>query len=130
MRNKIVILKILCWGEMMVAVKLLFFTIPFVFKGNEMAFTTPHPTAYKFAFLLTFLSLLYFMSGFAALIGHRWWKWFHLFSAVIIAFMTWSLLNFVKTMSSDFDFLYLIPVTASTVILGLIFIFGRTLRAI
>lgn len=130
MQKRIVALKILCMGEVAMALRIFLLTVPLMLKKSPLPMIVGDSFEGKFLSLFNFLGLFYFMAGFAALIGHRWWKFFHLLSTVIIAYMTWGMVRFMNNFYLAIEPAHFIPVGSSVGFLIIIFIFGRQLKTI
>jgi len=109
-------LTIFLWCEIIIAVRILMFSIPALINRNlEKIFSTAN-IADWFLLNLSFLALYYVMIGFVSLAGFKLWKIFHYAACLLTLILTWSLMKLIAAQGQILSTGYLIPAAVSVLI--------------
>lgn len=77
MNGKSVGLKILWWSEMVIALRVLLFTVPVVINKKINGNFSLLDVDDRFIVLITLTAILYFAIAFSSIAGYRFWKVLH-----------------------------------------------------
>ena len=117
-KNEYLALKILALSEAIISIRVLLFALPV--SLSRLSMTNPPPVSGDdhFIYMLTIVSLLYFLAGVTLLLNFKLWKFFHYVAAAVVIILTAVLL---KSSNTPPAFLYYVPAVlavASTVFIS------------
>ncbi|MFT5170045.1 MAG: CheY-like chemotaxis protein [Candidatus Omnitrophota bacterium] len=103
-------LKIIFAIEAIVGARILLFTIPVIISKKSGDVVFPYSVDDRFVMVITFVSLLYLAVGVVSLMGHKFWRYLHYFTAIVTFILTSFLLKFITERGGDGSFIYYSPV--------------------
>ena len=93
MKGKSVGLTILLWGEVIIALRVLLFTIPVAINNILAEDFILGDADNRYIILLTLTAVFYFLAGLTSIVGFRFWKFLHVSAAVFTLLCTLGSLN-------------------------------------
>ena len=88
MGEKSVGLKILCWSEIIISLRVLLFSIPVMINKHSAGSFSLSNLEDQFIGILSLTAVLYFVVGIMSLSGNKLWKAAHLLAVVLVLFAT------------------------------------------
>jgi len=109
MNKKPMIVTIFLWVEMILAARVLLFTIPVLISKNLMNTMSSINAQDWFILTATIISLMFFVVALSSVLGHKLWKIFHLVALVTSLLLTLGLVNRVMVVNEPVAMIYLAP---------------------
>jgi len=121
MQSKSIGLTILCWVEVIAAIRILLFTIPvFISQARSSHLVQVSSTDDAFMRMVTFWAVLYLLIGVSSLLGHRLWKMFQYGAAAAALISTAIFLNSVFRSGGSVEVIYLLPGIVSVILAAVV----------
>jgi len=126
MKSNPILLKIIFWCEMIIAARVLVFTVPVLLNGYTQGGLVLAGSEGATVLTLTWIALYYFMTGLASALGLRGWRLFHYLGTVLTLVLVFSLIKRVIEFNASASAAYYIPVVLSIVLSLLVSLGQRT----
>ena len=126
MEGKSVGLRILCWSEVVVSLRVLLFAVPVMINKNSAGTFSMSNLDDRFMAVLSLTAVLYFLAGILAISGNKLWKASHLLAVVFVALATMTTVKVAGTALSSADSYYALPLLFAVILTSLTGILGRT----
>ncbi len=84
MEGKSVGLKILCWSEVVISLRVLLFSLPVMIQKNSAGSLSMSNLDDRFIGLLSLTAVLYLIAGVMAIAGNKLWKAAHVLAVVVV----------------------------------------------
>jgi hypothetical protein len=118
-------IRIFLWCEVIAAVGVVLFHIPFflskVFAGGALDLSVSE----RFSALTVFLAVFYTVAGIAALRGHPLWPLLQYMVTVLAVFLTMAFSRTLQNAGLPFEFVYGLPLICSAFAASVVFIFQK-----
>lgn len=88
MEKKSVGLKILCWSEIIISLRVLLFSIPVMINKHSAGSLSLSNVEDQFIGVLSLTAVLYFFVGVISIAGNKLWQAAHLLAVVLVLFFT------------------------------------------
>ncbi len=126
MEKKSVGLRILCWGEIVVSLRVLLFSLPVMINKNSAGSFSLDNLDDRFIGLLTLTAVLYFFVGVLAITGNKLWKAVHYLAVVLVLLFTLATVKVSgQALALESTGYYSLPLLFSVIITVLAGILGK-----
>lgn len=129
MGEKSVGLKILCWSEVIISLRILLFSFPVMINKNSAGTFSMSNLDDRFMAILTLTAVLYFIVGILSISGNKLWKAAHYLAVVFIVLATLATVRVTGGPLTSTDSYYALPLLFSVIVTVLTGILGKTKKA-
>ena len=129
MGEKSVGLKILCWSEMIISLRMLLFSVPVMINKNSAGTLSMANLDDRFTAVLSLTAVLYFIAGVMAIAGYKLWKAAHILAVVFVALATLATVKTTGGPLTSADSYYAMPLLFAVIVTVLTAILGRAKKA-
>ena len=129
MEGKSVGLRILCWSEAIVSLRVLLFTIPVMINRNSSGAFSMSNLDDRFMAVLSLTAILYFLAGILAISGYKLWKAAHILAVVLVALATMATVKVAGAPLTSANAYYASPLLFAVIVTVLAGILGKTKKA-
>ena len=115
-------LTILFWAEIILSARILLFTVPVLIQKGQNNVIPGAGGGERLMIFLTFVALLYFMTGLLSVLKNRRWRFFHFLVAGWIALVTVWMIKDLSLVAQQGGgvFIYYLPVMVSAAIVMMV----------
>ena len=110
-------LTVFLWCEMIIAVRILLFTIPVLINKNLNKSFSMADISDWFLVGISFVAAFYAVTGLVSLLGFKLWKVFHYVACVLTLFLTASLMKYTASTGPSLSMGYFVPMVISVLII-------------
>jgi hypothetical protein len=125
MEGKSVGLKILCFAEVIISLRVLLFSIPVMISRNSAGVFSMTNLDDRFMAVLSLTAILYCLAGSMAIAGSKLWKAAHYLAVVFVALATLATVKVAGAPLSSFDSYYALPLLFAVIFTVLTGVLGR-----
>ncbi len=126
MEGKSVGLRILCWCEMIVSLRVLLFTIPVMINKNSAGTFAMANLDDRFMVVLSLTAVVYFLAGVLAISGNKLWRAAHILAVVLVGLATIATVKVSGAALSSCNSYYALPLLFAVILTVLTAILGKT----
>ena len=120
MKDRLLVLRILWWCEIVVALRVLLFTVPVIITKQIQDSFSPIFIDDWFVLALTLIAIFYAAVGAVSLLGHKLWRQFHYLVTVLVLLLTAGLFNRMLILNIPVRIFYFLPLIISIGITALL----------
>jgi hypothetical protein len=113
MKSRSILLKIVFFAEMIIAARILVFTLPVIINAYGRGASSLAGIEGLTVITMTLIASFYFMTGLASLLGMRGWKLFHYLGSALTLVLTYSLAQKAVEFNAGMSAVFYIPVAVS-----------------
>jgi len=129
MEGKSVGLRILCWAETIISLRVLLFSVPVMINKNSAGTFSMANLDDRFMAVLSLTAILYCLAGIMAIAGSKLWKAAHIHGVVLVAAATLATVKVAGGPLNSSNAYYILPLLFAVILTVLTAILGRAKKA-